>query len=63
MQRNDAWMTTEEAAAYLKVHPVTLRNWARQGAIASVKLGNRGGFRFKREDLDQFLGARRRGGP
>ena len=49
------WLTTEEAAAYLKVHPETMRNWARKGVIPAAKLGNRGGFRFKREDLDRFL--------
>jgi excisionase family DNA binding protein len=33
----------------------TTRRWAREGAIPAAKLGNRGGFRFKREDLDRFL--------
>jgi hypothetical protein len=27
----------------------------REGAIPSAKLGNRGGFRFKREDLGRLL--------
>ena len=53
------WLTTEEAAAYLKVHPETMRNWARKGVIPAAKLGNRGGFRFRREDLDRFLEGRR----
>ena len=53
------WLTSEEAAEYLQVHVNTVRRWAREGAIASVKLGNRGGFRFKREDLDRFLERRR----
>ncbi len=56
------WLKTPEAAAYLQVHVETLRNWARKGVIASAKLGNRGGFRFKREDLDRFLEQRRTGG-
>ena len=53
------WLRTPEAAAYLQVHVETLRNWARKGVIPAAKLGNRGGFRFKREDLDLFLEARR----
>ena len=53
------WLTTEEAAAYLKVHPETMRNWARKGVIPPAKLGNRGGFRFRREDLDRFVESRR----
>ena len=53
------WLTTDEAAAYLKVHPETVRNWARKGVIPAAKLGNRGGFRFRREDLDRFVESRR----
>jgi hypothetical protein len=33
--------------------------WAREGAIPAAKLGNGGGFCFKREDLDQILEGRR----
>jgi excisionase family DNA binding protein len=50
-----------EAVEYLQMHVETMRRWAREGLIPSVKLGNRGGFRFKREDLEHFLEARRRG--
>jgi excisionase family DNA binding protein len=49
------WLTTEEAARYLKVHRETLRRWARRGVAPAVKFGNRGGFRFKREELDRFM--------
>ena len=59
MDRNDEWLRTPEAAAYLGVHIETMRRWARDGTIPAAKLGNRGGFRFKREDLDRFLAARR----
>ena len=53
------WLRTPEAAAYLGVHEETIRRWAREGVIPAAKLGNRGGFWFKREDLDRFLDARR----
>jgi len=53
------WLRTPEAAQYLGVHEETIRRWAREGAIPAAKLGNRGGFRFKREDLDRFLERRR----
>ncbi len=53
------WLRTPQAAAYLQVHVETLRNWARKGVIPAAKFGNRGGFRFKREDLDRFLEERR----
>jgi excisionase family DNA binding protein len=61
MQADSNWLTTEEAARYLKVNVGTLRRWAREGVIPAAKLGNRGGFRFRREDLDRFLESRRPG--
>ena len=59
MDDQRGWLTTEEAAEFLKVHVETMRRWARTGVIPSAKLGNRGGFRFRREDLDAFLERRR----
>ena len=49
-------------ARYLGVHVERMPNWARKGVIPAAKLGNRGGFRFRREDLDRFLEARREEG-
>jgi excisionase family DNA binding protein len=58
MMDDRTWLTTADAASYLSVHVETLRNWARKGIIPAAKLGNRGGFRFRREDLDRFLDRR-----
>jgi excisionase family DNA binding protein len=63
MNQRREWLTTGEAAEYLQVHLDTLRRWARTGMIPAAKLGNRGGFRFRREALDRFLEARRSGAP
>ena len=59
MDKRAGWLTTEEAANYLQVSVETMRRWGRTGEIPAAKLGNRGGFRFRREDLDRFLEARR----
>ena len=59
MSEQGEWIRTPEAARYLGVHIETMRRWARDGVIPAAKLGNRGGFRFKREDLDRFLEGRR----
>ena len=59
MDARSEWVRTPEAARYLGVHIETMRRWAREGAIPAAKLGNRGGFRFRVEDLDRFLEARR----
>ena len=60
MTEQSEWIRTPEAAKYLGVHIETMRRWAREGVIPAAKLGNRGGFRFRREDLEQFLESRRR---
>jgi excisionase family DNA binding protein len=48
------WMTTEEAAAYLKVKPRSLLLWVRQGKLPAYALSGtrRRVWRFRREDLD-----------
>ena len=48
------------AARYPGLHIEMLRDWARKKVIPAAKLGNRGRFRFRREDLDRFLESRRR---
>jgi excisionase family DNA binding protein len=60
MSASEGWLRTPEAARYLGVHVETVRNWARKGVIPAAKLGNRGGFRFRRDDLDRFLEDRRK---
>ena len=46
-------MTLEQTADYLHLHPVTVRNKARQGEIPAVKLGRQ--WRFVREQLEAWL--------
>ena len=63
MYEKSDWLRTPEAARYLGVHIETMRRWAREGLIPAAKLGNRGGFRFRREDLKLRLEGRRRSQP
>ena len=53
-------LTTNEVAARLGVHPVTVREWVRSGALASLRLGNRT-RRVSEQDLAAFLRERREG--
>jgi excisionase family DNA binding protein len=52
------WMTSAEAAAYLKTKPRTLLQWVREGAIHAYALHGtkRRTWRFRKEDLDAALG-------
>jgi len=54
-------LTTDEVAERLGVHPVTVRNWVRSGALASLRLGHRT-RRVTEQDLASFLRERREGG-
>lgn len=55
--------TAPEAAEYLRIHPDTLRLYARQGFIAAVQYpsarsdGKRRSFLFTQEAIDQFIAA------
>lgn len=47
------WLTQAEAAAYLRVHPDTLRRHANRGQIR--RYGEGKGQRYRRTELDRFL--------
>jgi excisionase family DNA binding protein len=51
------WLTTAEAAAYLKVKARSLPLWVRQGKIRGHSLSGtkRRVWRFRKEDLDAAL--------
>lgn len=51
------WMTTEEAAAYLKVKPRSLLLWVRGGKLQAYALSGtkRRIWRFRKDDLDSAL--------
>ena len=45
-------MDADAAAAYLGVHPETVRLWARKGRIPRVKVGR--WWRFRKADLEDW---------
>lgn len=45
------WLTTKEAAEYLRTSPRQIRNWVYQGKIKAYKLLGKS-LRFKVSDLD-----------
>lgn len=46
-------LTLDEAAAYLRVHPRTLRTKASEGEVPAAKIGRV--WRFHREQLERWL--------
>ncbi len=51
-------MTLPEVARFLKIARRTAYLWAQQGRLPGFKVGT--GWRFKREDIDQWVEAQRR---
>ena len=51
-----ALLSTAQAAQLLGVHPNTIRNWEDQNLLQAFRIGPRRDRRFRREDLERFLG-------
>jgi excisionase family DNA binding protein len=53
------WLTSREAASYLRVEPRTILLWAKQGKVKGYALSGtiRQTWRFLRADLDAMLTA------
>ena len=53
------YLNAEEAAAYIKVHPQTLRKWVRLGVFPRIPLPGEGkDFRFSKKQIDEWAEAR-----
>lgn len=50
------WLSVEDVAEMLDVHPDTVRGWIRDKKLPASKLGN---YRINRRDLDKFIKDRR----
>ena len=52
--QNDNWISLEDAATYLGIKEVTLRNWIKQGKdVPASRIGKL--WRFKRTELDEWV--------
>jgi excisionase family DNA binding protein len=52
-----ALLTTEQAAAYMSIAPITVRRLVRNKLISFVMV-TPGTYRFRREDLDEYINSR-----
>jgi excisionase family DNA binding protein len=51
---NDKWISLEEAAEYLGVKAITIREWIKKfNDIPAHKIGKQ--WKFKRSELDQWI--------
>lgn len=54
MSEPEEFLTIQEAAQMLGVHPETLRRWDRSGKLKAIKIGERGDRRFSKTDILKF---------
>lgn len=52
---DEALMTGPEVAKFLRVHLTSVRRWSRSGALRAFKIGKRGDWRYRKEDVKAFL--------
>ena len=55
MEKLPRYLTITQASQLLQVHPNTLRNWDKKGALKPIRIGIRGLRRYKREELLAYL--------
>ena len=53
----DNYISIDEAAEYLGIKPVTLRNWIKKTDIPTRKIGKQ--WKFKRSELDEWVNSGR----
>lgn len=47
------WLTKQEAADFLQVHPKTLMRWVKVGGLKAYRIGRL--VRFNKADLEAYL--------
>ncbi|MSQ10649.1 MAG: DNA-binding protein [Dehalococcoidia bacterium] len=47
MARGPVWVSVEQAAAQLRVHPETMRRWIRAGRLEADYVGGKRGYRLR----------------
>ena len=53
--QQDRWLTVNQIAQRLQVHPETVRRWLRDGRLQGRNLGGKSGYRVREADLEVFL--------
>lgn len=51
----DRLLTTTQVAEWLQIHEETVRRWLRDGELAGINLGRKGGWRIRERDVVAYL--------
>ena len=52
---DDHIMTCHEVAQFLRVHISSIRRWTRSRKLKAYRVGDRGDWRYREEDVRAFL--------
>ena len=64
MEASGPWLTTQEAASYLRLHPKSLLRKRRAGELHGIRTGHNGrDVLWHRGDLDAWLQGAKGGSP
>jgi excisionase family DNA binding protein len=55
MEDREDYVTVEDAAELLGVHPQTVRRWLREERMRGTLLSRRAGYRIRRSEVDRVL--------
>ena len=48
-------LTVTQAAHFLRLSPLTLKRWGKQGKIVPMRINKRGDRRYKKSDLEKLI--------
>jgi excisionase family DNA binding protein len=52
---DDPWLTVEQIAERLQMHPDTIRRFLREGRLRGYRLTRRAGWRVRASEVDRFV--------
>jgi excisionase family DNA binding protein len=52
---DDELLTVPEIAAWLKLHPETVRSWLRRGKLHGMRVSDSMGWRVPASEVDRFI--------
>jgi excisionase family DNA binding protein len=55
MDEKEKLLTVKQAAGVLGVNTGTLRRWAQKNIVNGLKVGTRGDWRFKKDELQKII--------
>jgi excisionase family DNA binding protein len=49
------FLTVEDVARQLQIHPETIRRWLREGRLEGIRISRRAGWRVRPEAVEKML--------